>query len=242
MSGFRGATIEHSYVGPSWSKEAIIGIYTGYDVVVRNNVFVDNCQDVPDDPTAAGCTAEIAAFNSQGGGNYDNWTIHGNVFGSKTTRAIAHSDGVILGGGGPSVANGWRVYNNVIMGLDSTEGLKNVRINLEGTDNHVFNNVWFDIGDGSSIGCNAETCEHNGCFSGSTAICDGLGAGGVVGDGDPFLDAAALDVRPAEGSWVIDAGKDPSALGGIDPLDPAGSLRGADGAWDLGVYEAVDGE
>ncbi len=237
MSGFRGATIEHSYLGPSWSKEAIIGIYTGYDVVVRHNVFVDSCQDVPDDPTAQGCTAEIAAFNSQGGGNYDNWSIYGNVFGSKTTRDIAHSDGVILGGGGPSMANGWRVYNNVITRMDSTEGLKNVAINLQGANNQVFNNLWFDLGAGSSIGCNATVCENNGCFSGSSAACDGLGAAAVLGDGDPFVDAMGFDYRLAPGSWAVDAGKDLSTLGGFDAVDRAGNTRGADGAWDLGVFE-----
>jgi hypothetical protein len=63
-------------------------------------------------------------------------------------------------------------------------------------------------------------------------------ANGVIGTGDPFVNLAGWDLRLVAGTAAIDSG---TALPATFDTDPAGNTRGADGAWDIGAFEYVEG-
>jgi hypothetical protein len=59
-------------------------------------------------------------------------------------------------------------------------------------------------------------------------------AGNLVATNDPFVDGDNGDFHLKANSAAQDAGAD---LGSLYNTDPDGNTRGADGKWDMGVYE-----
>ncbi|MEK7642063.1 MAG: LamG-like jellyroll fold domain-containing protein, partial [Patescibacteria group bacterium] len=155
-----GFTIENNFIGPTRGKESIFGIFGSYNVAVRNNILVDNCQDNPLDSSANGCSAEITGYSASGQYNFNNWEVSGNLITRKNAKTTDHSDGSILGGGSSSVT-GWNVFNNVVSSMYGS-GLNRVNIRVVGTTgNNVYNNIWYDIGSNGLTGCVASTCTNN---------------------------------------------------------------------------------
>jgi hypothetical protein len=150
-----------------------------------------------------------------------------------------HTDGMIVGGGptqsGPTYANNWKVYNNVLTGvLGDAAG---IRLFPSTGGNEASNNLYFRFGASTRVECSGATCQNNWCFGATN--CSSLN---IVGQSDPFKDSASGDFRlkpGITGPSPINAGK---TLGtGFDSLDGLGSTRGADGQWDIGAFEFTGG-
>ncbi len=216
LAGASEITVERSRLGPNWSKETIRGQNHASRIVVRWNVFKDGCQGTPGDPTAPGCTAQIAMWDGDQAGDFDGSEIYGNVI--WTTQSTGHSDGCILVGGDDGVsaagvaANDVRVYNNTFVGMAA--GNCSIRMPGQHTGVSAKNNLWFGLGSGVATGCEADSCENN----------QKLGS-------DPFVAAASGDFHLSQATA---AG---SVLGAPYDVDLDGVKRGGDGVWDLGAYE-----
>lgn len=208
--------IEHCYFTRTFGKEAIIGLGSAKNVVVRNNTFYNTCRDDPDDPESNGATADIAAWNSATPGDFDNWEIYGNVI--HNDQSIHHSDGLVLiGGDGVTWAGvgttGTKVYNNTFVGISN--GVTNIQIN--GTGNFAYNNLGYDLTGDFAI--NVDTEADNG-----------------EEVTDPFVDSAG-------GDFHLEAELEGTALGvGYSDTDPDGETRGQGSHWDRGAFEFVGEE
>ncbi len=229
--------VDKNYIGPSWGKEAIMALFGGWSFTVSNNILVDNCQDVPDDDTANGCTTEISGWGNDSGLNFDNWQVFGNIITRVNAKDTAHTDATIFGGAA-AVVKGWKVYNNVISGFGSGS-LQRASIVVNGTA-EVYNNLWYDIGPSSTVACTASTCSNNWCYTGSTSVCGNMGTNSILGNSSPFQ---AGTFKLLSNSNAKNAGKNLTSAVGFEGgrVDPAGNVRGADGAWDIGAYEASGG-
>jgi hypothetical protein len=216
LAGASEITIEYSWLGPNWSKETIRGQTHASRIIIRHNVFKDGCQGTPGDPTATGCTAQIAMWDNEVPGSFDGSEIYGNVI--WTTKPTAHSDACILVGGDDGVsaagvsANDVLVYNNTIAGIQA--GTCGIRMPGTHTGVVVANNVWYGLASGLDTPCEADTCENNEMLAASA-----------------FVDAAAGDFR------LGGATAPGTALPAPYDVDVTGTKRGADGVWDLGAYE-----
>lgn len=216
LAGASNVTIEYSWLGPNWNKETIRGQIRASNIVIRFNIMKDGCQGKPDDPTAGGCTAQIAMWDGSAGA-FDGSEIYGNVI--WTTKNTFHSDGcIMIGGDGGATAAGASannvvVYNNTIVGIQS--GTCNIRFPGSHTGDVAQNNIWYGLGPGVSYGCSANTCSHNVNIT----------------SGDPFVSLATGDLRLR---GATSAGV---SLAGPYNVDMTGKIRGADGVWDLGAYE-----
>ena len=225
-----------------------MALYGGNNFTISNNVLVDNCQDIPDDDTANGCTTEISGWSNSAGDKFDNWLVYGNVIYRKNAKSTEHTDAVILGGSAASVT-GWKVYNNVIAGMasPSSGGLQRVSILINGSGNQVYNNIWYDIGAAGYIACAAggagSSCTHNWCYSGSTAACS-VGASSITGTGNPFVNYSGGDFRLTSATNARNNGKNLTGVSGFSDgaIDLYGRQRGADGSWDIGAYEFASGD
>lgn len=221
LAGASNITIEYSKLGPNWNKETVRGQIHASGIVIRHNLFKDGCQGLPGDPTAGGCTAQIAMWGGDNPGSFDGSQIYGNVI--WTTKNTYHSDGCIMIGGDGNVtaygvaANNVLVYNNTIVGIQS--GTCNIRFPGSHVGDVAQNNIWYGLGSGVSAGCSANTCSHNS----------------VITSGNPF-------VNPLGGDFRLSAA---TAAGIALPTpfdrDMTGALRGADGVWDRGAYEFSSG-
>ena len=213
LAGATDITIEYCWFGPGWGKEAIRGQVIAERVVVRHNVFRNSSQLDPEDPSS-GCTAEIGVWS----GNHDDWEVYGNLI--YNTYEIWHSDAVILIGGngvqwpGPG-ANNVKVYNNTIAGVRSGQA----RIQLNGLNNRAFNNLFYD--NSQSSGVSATSVGNN-----------------LIATSNPFQNYSGQDFRLTSSSPARNQGSDQGVPYNIDRF---GSVRGADGGWDIGAYEYAAG-
>lgn len=141
-AGVDGLTVEYCAFAAGWGKEAIRGQIRCRNVVIRYCLFYNSTQTDPDDPTS-GATAEIAIWDGDTNGDFDNIEIYGNVIWND--KSINHSGGTIVVGGGSGwvgvAANNVAVYNNTISGIAS--GTANILIN-GGTGNASSNNLWYN--------------------------------------------------------------------------------------------------
>jgi hypothetical protein len=215
------STIEYSVLGPNWNKETIRGQGRASNIVIRHNLFKDGCQGLPGDPTAGGCTAEIAMWGSNSAGAYDGSQIYGNVI--WTTKTTHHTDGCIMIGGDGGVtahgvaANNVAVYNNTFVGIRS--GTCNIRFPGSRTGVVARNNLWYGLGDNVSAQCSANTCSNNLAITSPS----------------PFINASIGDFRL---SGATSAG---FVLPSPYNTDRTGAIRGADGGFDIGAYEYISG-
>ncbi|MCE5228357.1 hypothetical protein LLG95_02010 [bacterium] len=236
--GVQGMVVEQCWVGPNYP------IYDGYhcegwsdsnsqNVTIRNNRFVDIMN-----------TAFITVLTSVGPLVHNNWSIYGNVFMHDPPNVW---NGWGVGNGIIAVINnntavGWRVYNNTIVG---TRGWF-ASIDIPGSNNTVINNIWYQLGtnpQGNPTGMGITGADVKGgnwfFLDNGAAINPGArGTNDVLGSGDPFMNWQAGDVRlnpNAFGNLPIDSGMVLPA--GFNNVDPAGTLRGADGRCDIGAFE-----
>ncbi|MEZ4219427.1 MAG: hypothetical protein R3B13_00770 [Polyangiaceae bacterium] len=216
LAGASDVTIEHSWLGPNWSKETIRGQGHAARIVIRHNVFKDGCQGTPGDPTAPGCTAQVAMWDGDTVGDFDASEIYGNVI--WTTKDTGHTDGCLLIGGDGGVsaagvsANDVRIYNNTLVGVQN--GTCSIRVPGSHTGVEVKNNAWFGLGSGVASDCAGDLCENNAVLSGT-----------------PFANVATGDFHLAGPT------QPGSVLAPPYDVDPTGAKRGADGVWDLGAFE-----
>ncbi|MBP6633945.1 MAG: hypothetical protein KA297_31290 [Kofleriaceae bacterium] len=210
-------TVERTWLGPSWSKEAIRGQGVAARLTIRDNVFKDACQGTPGDPTATGCTAQIAAWDGGGAGAFDGTRVWGNLF--WMTQPTAHSDAcVFIGGDGGVSAAGVSasdvvIHHNTFVGI--VAGTCSVRTPGDGTGTAAHNNLWVGLGAGVRSECDTASCEGNVTQPDLTAL---VGAD----QGDFHL---AIDVPGSPG------------LASPFDVDPDGRARGGDGIWDAGAFE-----
>lgn len=215
LAGASNITIEYSWLGPNWNKETIRGQIRASNIIIRHNIMKDGCQGKPDDPTAGGCTAQIAMWDG-GTGAFDGSQIYGNVI--WTTKTTFHSDGCIMVGGDGGVtaagapANNVKVYNNTIVGVQS--GTCSIRFPGSHTGDVAANNIWYGLAAGVSTGCSANSCLSNSRLT-----------------TNPFVNGAGGDYRLRE---PLSGGV---ALASPYDVDMLGARRGSDGVWDLGAYE-----
>jgi len=217
LAGASNVTIESSWLGPNWSKETIRGQIHASNITVRHNIMKDGCQGTPGDPTAGGCTGQIAMWDGDTAGDFDGSKIYGNII--WTTKNTFHSDACIIVGGDNNVsaagvpANNVLVYNNTLVGIQN--GSCSIRFPGTHTGDVAQNNLWFGLGGSVTSGCSANTCTNNL----------------AVTSPSPFVDAAG-------GNFRLSA---PTAAGTVLPspydTDLVGLIRGADGVWDLGAFE-----
>ena len=220
IAGASNIIIEYSKLGPNWNKETIRGQIRASDIIIRHNIMKDGCQGLPGDPTAGGCTAQIAMWDGPTGA-FDGSEIYGNVI--STTKSTFHSDGCIfIGGDGGSTAAGAAannvvVYNNTLVGIQS--GTCNIRFPGSHSGDIARNNLWYGLGAGVSSGCTANTCTNNSNMTSS----------------NPFVNLTAGIFN------LIGATVAGTSLPSPYNTDMTGAIRGADGAWDLGAYEFSSG-
>lgn len=218
LAGASEVTIEYSWLGPNWSKETVRGQGHASAITIRYNVLKDGCQGTPGDPTAPGCTGQIAMWDSDEPGAFDGSRIHGNVI--WTTKDTAHSDACILVGGDGGIsaqgvsANDVRIYNNTFVGIAA--GRCSLRCPGEHEGDEIVDNLWFGLGDGVATDCEADVCDANE----------------HVVDASPFVDADG-------GDFHLGAPLPGTALAPPFDLDADGVARGQDGVWDVGAFEFV---
>ncbi|MCE5228085.1 hypothetical protein LLG95_00620, partial [bacterium] len=229
--------VEKCWLGPNYPT------YDGYhcegwsdtasqNVTIRNNKFVDIMN-----------TAMITVLSSVGGMAHNNWKIYGNLFEHDPDSGWPGwgiGDGVIAVING-NTAVGWRVYNNTVCGVRGWFA----SFSLPGSDNQVYNNLWYQLGKNpqggpTGVGITATQWGNNWYFPNNGASVS-LGSGDMMGSSNPFIDWAAADIRlnpNMSGTKPINTGR---VLSGLDAIDMAGNVRGADGAWDVGALEYVSG-
>jgi hypothetical protein len=196
-------------------------------MTVRNNMFIDI------EGTA------FIAFLGTVDDVVENWSIHGNVFCLTPSPPVSRAgfgDGVIAVTKG--IGNNMKVYNNAFVNIDDT-WFGRVFFN-GGVNNVVYNNIWFKMGQQPDLDPIPIFCDtirsHNGFLqlNGGETTDD---PGNVYGEEDPFVDWQNLDFHLKPGSALIDAGLTPDP--GFQNVDQNGSVRGFDGAWDIGPIEYI---
>ena len=173
----------------------------------------------------------------------ENWQISGNVFYYRDGNPAGHWG---VGTGVINVINdqraeNWKVHNNAIVNVRGWSA----SIRLPGSNNKVFNNIWFNLGD-TPDGKGTSTAtggDYNWFFlnNGRAAPSE---PNSTYGQEDPFVDWRNEDFRLKGfgiGALPIDNGFNLSNSAGFNDVDPDGSVRGADGQWDIGAFELSDG-
>jgi hypothetical protein len=212
LYGLDTGLIQYNWLGNAWGKEAIIGSIVFKNVVIRYNVLKDAAGDTG--LPGEGATADIAIWNGDNTGDFDNNKIYGNVF--WRTRDENNGGTIVVGGdngvGWAGVpASNTEVYNNTIAGIQNALGGL-ILIN-GGTGNIARNNLWWDTGTFSGASANTESDN-------------------VIASSDPFVDYAIGDFHLS------------SAIAGFDLSSPydedlEGEIRGGDGTFDVGAFEFV---
>lgn len=241
--GSNNLLIEYNHIGPSWAKEAISN-QNGAGWIIRYNRFMDNlifppvaCQHGGD-----GGTADIWTRSTSGAN--DGWEIYGNVFGDTGTYTnMVRTNAAVLGnfysGPGDIVSN-WKVYNNVFYNIQGS--FNTIKLG-SGSNNTVANNLWYKSRTSTqSLGItnagSGATNVTSWCNSTPFSLCPSSPGTWVLGGEDPFVNATTMNFRlkaSFSGPSPVNAG---TSLGvGFNNIDPDGNVRGAGGAWDIGVYE-----
>ncbi len=222
-------TVERCHVGPNYAKYAGDHVEAwsdggSNDIIIRNNRFVDIMG-----------TAMLMTHNS-----VSNWRIHGNLFmhdPASGYKGWGVGNGVIavISEG---VAQGWRVYNNNVVGVRG----HNAGFAIPGSDNWIANNIWFQMGstpkgDPTAINNSASRILNNWFFPNNGRTPNTLGESGIFGSADPFMGwtSGNFHLNPNAGAPTpLNSGL---PLSGLDPLDPEGTVRGAKGSWDIGAIQ-----
>lgn len=254
-------TLEYSYIGPSWGKEAISAQYGG-EWIVRWSKFIDSCVtpspnwDVP----AEGCTAPIAVFDYNGNDPADvdapNWEIYGNVFAETGTYTGTKADALIELN---ATDGGWKIWNNTIAHTDGTYSGALLFKSALSTGNSIKNNLWYWMGDyntdpaygGMVIADNTAgvSSGYSWCYyknpnpARSGYDCSNLpNDNRYTGTEDPFTDEPNKDYT-LKSSFAGVSPVDKGENLGSSPYnaDMLGNTRGSDGSWDIGAYEYVVG-
>jgi hypothetical protein len=210
LYGLDTGLIQYNWLGNAWGKEAIIGSITFKNVVIRYNMLKDAAGDTG--LPGEGATADIAIWNSDNAGDFDNNKIYGNII--WRTRDENNGGTIVVGGdngvGWAGVpASNTEVYNNTIAGIQNALGGL-ILIN-GGTGNIARNNLWWDTGTFSGASANTESDN-------------------VIASSDPFVNYATGDFHLA------------SAIAGFSLSSPynvdlEGETRGGDGTFDVGALE-----
>ena len=177
--------------------------------------------------------SHIRDWQSTGGiilfDNNTGFAFYGNVMTQATYDVTYDANGAVNGltAGTGSDAE---IYNNTFVDINShptimTAGSFTSKI----TRNNVFYNVRTSSGGAVTIG---GTRSHNWFYDSGTQSEANI----ENGSGDPFVNRAGKDYRL---SGATSAGTTLSSPFNVDLL---GSTRGADGTWDRGAFEFVDGE
>jgi hypothetical protein len=190
-------------------------------IIIRYNRFVDN--------VASG----IICTPDSGGSVFMNsdWEIYGNIV-AQVARTNTFSGFVYVIN--YQSTSGWKIYNNTIVDCKSAL-FTGVRFVVEHpgvthTNNHVYNNLWYNCGNAVHIFSDGGTsmADYNWYYN-TTHTTE---ANQQLGTGDPFVDRASHDYRLAVHT---NTGKD-LGLGYNTDMDGEKRLN-----WDMGAYEYVEG-
>lgn len=177
----------------------------------------------------------VTGIDSTGGIMWDNhvspsgslW-VYGNVFYDIGEAWGEHGNGVIGGwtGGNDEEAHNIKVYNNTFITVsDGTAALgsnPNIRSGLEAR-----NNLFYAV---DNVDGSIWTMTHNHYISSEV-----VGTNTSTSSGDPFEDFVNFDFQLTAGTT---AG---TTLVSPFDVDMLGNVRGADGTWDRGALEFVEG-
>lgn len=165
--------------------------------------------------TCDGCT--LGATSGQ-----TNWKVYGNIFRDfvASGRAIEARQDFIYPG--PML-----IYNNSFVNGAGNTALISILGTITGWD--VQNNIFYNGNPGIAGVVPGMTHDYN--WTSGTSLGE---AHGIFGGTNPFVDYTNKDFHLAAGSSPINAGNN---LGSTYSIDFDGNTRGADGFWDMGVYE-----
>jgi hypothetical protein len=143
-------------------------------------------------------------------------------------------DGQGLFFNGSGKADKWEIYGNVMrMPLNKNATNTFIRKKSSSTYNHgplyIYNNVFYNLY--NPLGLPATT-KNNILYQFDKS--GGFGTGNLVTNTNQFVNPTGGDFHLLASAQARDAG---SALNSPYNMDPDGNVRGADGKWDLGMYE-----
>src|SRR5262249_52430766 len=136
----------------------------------------------------------------------------------------------VIGAAGSDAIVGAHIYNNTIVGNQSSSFLyQNNPAAGSGSGNVVKNNLFYDSnGTFPQVGAGSIDYGDNAFFS-----CSQLDSGATdqVSNGIPFVNLGA-------GDYHLTSGTEPGlSLGAPYGMDMDGKVRGQDGTWDRGAFE-----
>jgi hypothetical protein len=143
-------------------------------------------------------------------------------------------DGQGLFFNGSGKADKWEIYGNVMrMPLNKSATNTFIRKKSSSTYNHgplyIYNNVFYNLYNPLGL---AATTKNNILYQCTKS--GGFGTGNLVTSTNQFVNPTGGDFHLLASAAARDAG---SALSSPYNMDPDGNIRGADGKWDLGMYE-----
>jgi parallel beta-helix repeat protein len=250
-------TLEYNYFDKTYPYSATAGGSTAWEIrgddyhTVRYNMFVN----------IRGTAVLDFKKPAEANENYG-WEIYGNVFYDDNAH-VTDPDWPGIGGNGiigdagnedasghipNAITNDMRIYNNAFVNKKAlNSGIKFG--SATASNNLVYNNIWYNTqtnAGGYSIDRFFMGIEHNynwfyGNTKGGSNWDSTLAASennSQLGTGDPFVDWQNGDFHL---STPTTAGYDISSLDPNFAIDMYGNTRGADGVWDRGAIEYVEG-
>lgn len=243
----RGAsyiTFENNYIGPTAPKD--VGDHgEAWSDAGSSHVTIRNCvfQNI------FSTTAVIAWNLGQTGSSTSYWDIYGNVSWNKPGVSPVYSqNGFTYVKTGNTISD-MKIYNNAFVNIGSGSfGSADGGGSLGcpgGTNVFFYNNIFY-YNRGNAI-YQGGTSANNWFYynyrvdrlpnASLDASAVSAGTNNVLGSSDPFVDWQNGDFRPNASTTAINAGK--TLTTGYDNIDPSDSIRGSDGYWDIGTYEAM---
>ena len=234
------STVEYSYFARGDTSATQHGngfsSLSGSDNIIRYNIFED------------GTGTSVLTWGSGNQLTYpigDRWQLYGNIFFDVET----------VGGRGQGALSDWsnepsndnKIYNNAFYFLRGDQNdvsfSNNVVPGSTSIPSDVYNNIFYDIDNaGSSLAPFSRTIRDYNTFDSNiigTFDPSPLSANEQFISSNPFVapNNVTLDFSLSNSS-AINPG---IQLPYMDPLDIYGNVRGADGKWDRGAYEFVEG-
>jgi len=158
---------------------------------------------------------------------------------SRFYDSAASGTGIAFSDGGPW--NNWTIHGNVFYNMSSASGTAiNVQeaaiVGLKLYNNTFYNNAINLYLSGSSCGSGSES-KNNLVYGSGGGVSCGTTSNNMTASSNPFVNSAAGDFRIV-GTVGTNMPRDKgTALGSAYSVGPDGTVRGADGAWDVGAFE-----
>jgi hypothetical protein len=225
--GTSGNVVEYNVFGNTWysstNHSETIGMKY-YDANITNTTIRYNYFKHSDNGQTTGFIIDLGDPGQTNDGVY----IYGNVF----TDLTGHNGIGSGNSGAPGTLTNWKIYNNTF--IRST-----VDFSRLSTGSELVNNVFYSS-DAEVFAGSAPATRRNNYWNAST---NGLGSGS--NDVTSSESTSVLFAGYASNNFDLGSGGHARntgyALTSPYNLDPDGTIRGADSAWDIGAYEYSGG-